>query len=235
MIINLQLRPGEIIILKQFAESLNLSRTPVKEALISLSNKGLVERASGKKFRVTEITNKSIKEIYSLREALETYTIREVINDYTANDCKEMENILKNMVDALNNKKYDLFYDFDNDFHNYYLKKYDNSMILSIMDQINEKLQRIRRFSYYTNHRLENTIHEHKLIINGFKEKDADKTILVYKAHLKNTLNALLDLLKKRKYRDGESGTSWNEFFASLKKRRGLENVDLVVPDNHKG
>lgn len=33
---------------------------------------------------------------------------------------------------------------------------------------------------------------------------------------------------------DSESETSWNEFFASLKKR-GLENVDLVVSDNHKG
>ena len=33
---------------------------------------------------------------------------------------------------------------------------------------------------------------------------------------------------------DSESETSWSEFFTSL-KGRGLENVDLVVSDNHKG
>ena len=33
---------------------------------------------------------------------------------------------------------------------------------------------------------------------------------------------------------DSESETNWSEFFTSL-KRRGLENVDLVVSDNHKG
>ena len=198
MIINLQLRPGEIIILNQFADNLNLSRTPVKEALISLSNKGLVERSNGRKYRVTQITCESIKEIFALREALDSHALREIINNFTLSDYSEMDNYIKKMEQAVKENNYDLFYELDNSFHKYYLKKYGNKMIISIMEQINDRLQRARHFSYYINHRAENAINEHENILKSLKDKDVQKTINAYKLHLNNTVIGLLDLLEKK-------------------------------------
>jgi DNA-binding GntR family transcriptional regulator len=71
-----RLRPGIKLIHQDLAERLQVSRTPVREALERLYQEGFVTRLPRRGFYVAEIDEEEAGELYGLREALETYAVR---------------------------------------------------------------------------------------------------------------------------------------------------------------
>ncbi|MDP3175427.1 MAG: GntR family transcriptional regulator [Phenylobacterium sp.] len=75
-ITNNQLRAGVKLTHQELAEQLNVSRTPVREALERLYQEGLVTRQPRRGFYVAEINDDDARELFELREALEVYALR---------------------------------------------------------------------------------------------------------------------------------------------------------------
>jgi DNA-binding GntR family transcriptional regulator len=69
------LRPGERIVEQQLAERLNVSRTPVREALLKLERENLVARI-GRGMAVRRYSSDEVRDIYSLRAHLESFAAR---------------------------------------------------------------------------------------------------------------------------------------------------------------
>lgn len=69
------LRPGERIVEQQLAEMLNVSRTPVREALLKLERENLVARV-GRGMAVRRYSSDEVRDIYNLRAHLESFGAR---------------------------------------------------------------------------------------------------------------------------------------------------------------
>lgn len=67
---------GEIYSIGQIAERLNISRTPVREAVCRLEAESLVEVLPQRGFRLRAISDAEIEEFFALREMLESYAAR---------------------------------------------------------------------------------------------------------------------------------------------------------------
>jgi DNA-binding GntR family transcriptional regulator len=70
------LKPGEPIYEKVLAEQLSISRSPIREALITLENEGLVVSRPNKAVTVRKPSAEEVKEIYTIRAALEGIAAR---------------------------------------------------------------------------------------------------------------------------------------------------------------
>lgn len=66
-ILNGTLQRGDRLIQEEWAEKLNVSRMPIREALTQLQLEGLVEMVPNRGAVVTPITREDIEEIYQLR------------------------------------------------------------------------------------------------------------------------------------------------------------------------
>jgi len=73
-IIGGSLKPGTVLVTEHLAEELNISLTPIREALIRLTSEGFIEYKSNKQRCVAVITVESVHEIYEVRRLLEPYT-----------------------------------------------------------------------------------------------------------------------------------------------------------------
>ena len=78
-ILNNQLRPGNKLGHQELAESLGVSRTPVREALERLYQEGFVIRLVNRGYYVAEISAAEARELYETREALEVYELRRTL------------------------------------------------------------------------------------------------------------------------------------------------------------
>ncbi|MFV0363331.1 MAG: GntR family transcriptional regulator [Suipraeoptans sp.] len=85
---------------RQLCEVLNVSRTPVREALRELANESLVEIIEGKGVYVKKIDFKDMIEIFELREALECMTVKLFIERATDDELKRLERLMKEQKDA---------------------------------------------------------------------------------------------------------------------------------------
>ncbi len=75
-IVNWELQPGEPLFEEALASKLNVSRTPIREALLLLSQENFVRIVPGRGAFVAEITAKEIVDVYQMRQALEALAAR---------------------------------------------------------------------------------------------------------------------------------------------------------------
>lgn len=99
-ILNGTLQKDERLIQEEWAERLNVSRMPIREALTQLQLEGLVKMVPNKGAIVTPITNDDIEEIYQLRAHLEGLAVEkslpfltEVDKNYLEETLIQMENL----------------------------------------------------------------------------------------------------------------------------------------------
>lgn len=92
-----QFLPGERLTEEGVAVVLGVSRTPVREALGILAQRGIVTRRDGGGFLVTTPSAKSLKGIFELRRLLEPYAVRRVAELATPAQLKQIGDALQNL------------------------------------------------------------------------------------------------------------------------------------------
>lgn len=90
------LRPGERIVEQQLAEMLNVSRTPVREALLKLERENLVARI-GRGMAVRTFSSDEVRDIYNLRAHLESYAARIAADRITESELAALARVQDDM------------------------------------------------------------------------------------------------------------------------------------------
>ncbi len=193
-IITMELMPGQTLIAQQLSNESGLSRTPVREALIRLENIGFVQSIAGGKYRVTNLTWKFIVDFYNTRSILESAAMQAVSPDLTERDYAELEQYNQIMEQALNNKELDLFFDNDQNFHNFFLLKYGNQIICDWFERLNDSQLRIRFITAGVEGRMQNSILEHQNIISCLRTKDVDAAVEALQDHLESVVESIEQL-----------------------------------------
>ena len=87
-LVNLEFEPGVRLSDEALAREFGVSRTPVREALLRLSQVGLVEVNARRGFFVTQPTRQSVEELFDLRTALESWAVRKATPLVSPDDLK---------------------------------------------------------------------------------------------------------------------------------------------------
>lgn len=90
------LQPSEILVVDALAKRFGVSRTPVREALLTLANRGLLEPRHHVGFIVAPVNAREIIEIYSLRILLEKEAARLAASRLAAHDLARLGSLLYN-------------------------------------------------------------------------------------------------------------------------------------------
>jgi DNA-binding GntR family transcriptional regulator len=147
-IISGRLNPGDAIAERTVAEEFEVSRVPVREALIQLERDGLVEISPGRGAQVRRFNAGNIESLYHLREALEGMaarlaaartrpmelaTFRQKFQDISANPSRKDLVSISRLGD---------------EFHSAVIYGSRNSMIIDISGSIADRVHLARRLSY---------------------------------------------------------------------------------------
>ena len=95
------LKPGEPLREEQLAASLDVSRGPVREALVQLEREGLVIVRRHRGATVARLSRADVEEVYSLRLALERLAAQRAVRYATEEDFAAMEAVLRAFDDVL--------------------------------------------------------------------------------------------------------------------------------------
>jgi len=91
MVLSGELLPGQKVLQKELAETLGVSRIPVREALAQLHAEGILDHRPNTGFSVGRFNTEDLVEIYLMRRLLETELIRSA--DFASIDLKRMKQI----------------------------------------------------------------------------------------------------------------------------------------------
>jgi DNA-binding GntR family transcriptional regulator len=194
---DLRFRPGEILMVQSLAKELGISRTPVREALVRLQQEGFVEEAEGKKFKVSEITLKSILELHEIRELMEGHSVKQVAAQKTGSQIDELRTLAKRMEQALGVQDPDRFFEADLEFHAKIILFCGNHALQQLSVQLTEKIQRVRFLTLYVHRRLEEKIDEHNKILEGIVAQGPRGAHKALNLHLRKVKKGVEHLFKE--------------------------------------
>lgn len=189
-IVTCQLLPGQVLSEQALAAELGMSRTPIREALVQLTQESLVRLAPRRGVFVTELSLRDVDEVFELREALETWVVHKVAGlvpeerlDWFAQTFRALD------------RDFDRELEVDQEFHWFLVSLAGNRRFEAVYHNVQDQNQRIRVLSTRQPGRLAATLVEHLAILEALKTRNGAAAAAAMSVHIRNSRLAALQLL----------------------------------------
>ncbi len=201
-----KLKPDECISGSQLAKNLNMSRTPVREALNILESEGLVDIRNGVGIFIKSVSEKEVLELFEVRCALECTALESLVRnlatpEYRAakEQIQKLENDWLNLKNKYrNNQLSDLqeIVALDYETHNFIIKSSDNAFLVDLVRNIEIRIRRVQYLSVIALNDAQNTINQHFELVQSINKGEKERAVFLLKTHIQESVPYIFQNLK---------------------------------------
>lgn len=175
---------GSRLIETVYAESLHISRTPLREAFRMLELDGLVEYEERRGVIVRAFTIEDIEETFTIRNALMMLIVPSVIRNVTPDDISELEDILRRMDVSHEAEDVAGLAVLNRQFHRKIEHISDKKRILRVLESQQEYLTRFSQLTITSMDRRSDAHREHHLLLRLLEKRDEENFSELMRKHL---------------------------------------------------
>lgn len=186
-IVNGEIAPGSKISEPELAKRYQVSRGPLREAIMRLEGLSLIERIPHVGARVITFSPEKLFELYAVREALEGMAARLAARHITEEELVGLKHLLSthsNHIEEVEGSSY--FHQHgDFDFHYRIIKASRNSKLISLL--CNELYHLLRMYRYQSprsQSRPKEALNEHKFILQAIENRDEELAEMLMRRHI---------------------------------------------------
>jgi DNA-binding GntR family transcriptional regulator len=183
-----ELEPGSWIDEMKLAEEYGISRTPLREALKVLAAEGLVTMKVRRGAYVTEVSETDLADVYHLLSLLESDAAGVVAQRATDAQLKELQALHKELEAAAGNR--DKFFAVNERFHMRLLQIAGNRWRDQMVADLRKVMKLNRQQSLLKSGRVEDSLREHRAVMEALTKRDAKATVKRMQEHFRNGLEA---------------------------------------------
>jgi DNA-binding GntR family transcriptional regulator len=170
----------------QLAGELELSRTPVREAVKRLEREGLVQSIPNRGTFVAELTARDISEIYQVREQLEGFAARIAAETMSDEGIERIEKEISISNTLASEGRLVEIADSDIRLHKHIIASTQNSRLIELLGTLDDQMHRVRALFPQSSQWLEATLAEHANIVKAIKARDGEEAEKAMKTHLRS-------------------------------------------------
>lgn len=185
-----ELRSGELYSVQQVADRLDVSRTPVREAVLGLADAGLVRVERNRGFRVLRRDPHQIAEVFALRILLEVPAARTADTTPALADALEVElAAMRTAADAHDEAR---FMAHDRAFHERLLAAAGNAELVRVVGGLRDAILGVRASTVDSSRSLHEVAEEHAPVLAAVRAGDRAAVGRTLAAHLARTAHLLV-------------------------------------------
>ena len=191
-IFNRELVPGSWIDELKIAEAYGISRTPLREALKVLAAEGLVTMKVRRGAYVTEVSERDLADVYHLLSLLESDAVGVVAATATKLQLAELEALHQELEKAAKpeNLNTAAFFEINERFHLRLLEIANNRWRDQMVADLRKVMKLNRHNSLLKSGRIEESLNEHRAVMQAVSERNSALSIQKMQEHFKNGLEA---------------------------------------------
>jgi DNA-binding GntR family transcriptional regulator len=200
-IVGLTMPPGSAINEKAICEQLSISRTPLREAILKLSDEHLVVVVPNSGTYVAKIDLQTVFDGQLIRDALEMKAVRLAASKMSSAFQRKLDFNMYQQERLAVELDYDGFYELDEAFHSMICEHGASARIWKIVHGAKAQLDRVRRLAFPVPKHLEIVFAEHAAIAAALRLRDPDTAATAMKVHLDRVFETIRTLMvQKRDY-----------------------------------
>jgi DNA-binding GntR family transcriptional regulator len=171
-IISLRRKPMDLLNEKELEAQFGVSRTPIREAMLRLSDDGLVDVFPQSGTFVSRIPRRALYEAILVRKALEDTTVSIAVEKITPPGIRALERNLADLSACVRDDDVAVFHVVDNDFHKLISDIAGFPGIWAIIQQVKVHSDRYRLLTLPQEGRLARVIEEHSVVVDCIRKGD---------------------------------------------------------------
>lgn len=212
-IIDGQLEPGSLHSVQSLASVFNVSRTPVREALIDLAGAGMVEFERNRGVRILQTSVQDLEEILVIRVLLEVPAAYRAAGRISDPEVEQLRQALAAMERAADADDEAAMMTADRRFHEIINLASGNSRLAAYVDSLRDLILTRGVSTVDRTRSMKEVVDEHHGILEAVAAGDAQAAATAMKAHLVSTSSLLLH---QEAGRDFSSGLGWEDLVVGL-------------------
>ncbi|MFG5381198.1 GntR family transcriptional regulator [Yoonia sp. R2-816] len=184
----------------ELATRLGMSRTPVREAALTLEGQGLLEVRARKGVRILPISVRDMEEIYDVLTELESMAAADAAGQgYSVKDLKTMEKTIEDMETALAAEDRDAWAEADDRFHTELVRLGGNSRVMAIVARMADQVRRAKSVTLHMRPLPLQSNKDHRDVVDAIRAGDAVRAREIHATHRAGAKDVLINLLKQNR------------------------------------
>jgi DNA-binding GntR family transcriptional regulator len=196
-IVRYQLKPGLHLKFSELAAALNMSQTPVREALSMLEKEHLIEREPQKGFRVSTLNLQAVEDLYDLRIALEVLAASQAAQRMSLSDRNRIACLLAEVGRLMKKGNKQRILELEQDFHTILLDASSNRPLAEMGRAILDRIWIIQNINLLTTDHLSHAHPQHVKVFQAIERGDSRQASLLMKRHIASAKEFVLSRLKR--------------------------------------
>jgi DNA-binding GntR family transcriptional regulator len=161
---------GERVREEEVARNLGVSRTPVREALQRLQQRGILILGPGRGLMVAQLSHAQIVELYAMREILEGSAARFAATHATAPEITTLYELQEQLKTAESDDM--LHITLNRRFHQAIYEAAHNRYLMQTLESLNDSFALLRSSTFRLPHRQRDSDEERRRIIEAIEKRD---------------------------------------------------------------
>ncbi|MBF0750028.1 MULTISPECIES: GntR family transcriptional regulator [Mammaliicoccus] len=193
----LKLKPGQTLLEREIAEVLEMSRTPVREALVRLQTEGLLTLVPRKGFIINPIKKQDLKEIYEITESLDGLAVELATSKITQENINHLKHLVSLQQESLDRNDLYNWSILDDQFHADLISFAQNTRLSSVINIHSDQLYRARLYTINNRPIPYQSIVEHRAIIACMEAKDKNAARFAMQSHRNRAWEEIAETLEE--------------------------------------
>jgi len=194
-----EIKAGQPLRQAALAEELNVSRIPVREALLQLEGEGLVVFEPHKGATATELNVEQVDELFELRAMLESDLLAASIPNLTEEKLEQAKTLLQQLGQALGKENaVNTWSELNSNYHNCLYSGAKRPQTQDLVNTLNKNADRYIRMHLLWAGGISKAESEHNELYTLCKEKQTEKAVAVLKQHILGSRDEIKEFLLNR-------------------------------------
>lgn len=196
-----ELMPGTFLDEARLAEQLQISRTPLREALKVLTAEGLVRHEPRRGCFVNEVTEQDLDEIFPVLALLEGRCAREAALHATDTDIGQLEVLHDKLTRHAKARRINDYYAANFAIHEAIITLANNRWLALVISDLRKIVKLARLQQLHAPGRLDQSLSEHLAVFAALKARDPEGAEAAMRTHLTRQREALRELARNQRSR----------------------------------
>ena len=196
-IVHYHLKPGSDLNVGSLAQALQMSTTPVREALSMLEREHLIERYPQKGYSVRSLNLQEVEDLYDLRISLEELAARQAAQRIRRSECRRLAVILAEVGRKLKSPNKSRILELEQDFHVVILEASGNRTLSEIGRGILDRIWIIQNINLLTTSHLSEAHPQHLEVFHAIERGNAEHAAELIKKHITFAKDFVLSRLRR--------------------------------------
>ena len=196
MIVKGDLHPGARLVERKISADLNVSRTPVREALKLLHADGLIEISMHRGAQVVAYTASEAEDLFDVIAVIESLAAERLAERITARLLARFETLHARMLQHFTEHDAPAYFDTNTEIHDLIVLESGNPILIESHRRVMLRARRGRFMAIVDAERWRQAVDEHEALMAAFRARNSAKAAAIWREHLQHTGETVAAVLR---------------------------------------